>query len=255
MDNQQEKREDVYEAYVDASVALFMQYYCDILDESITKNDDLPGESKCTVFPEDLDTRCRSLIKRTMKRKKIQQGMRSAGKTFRTVCRVAVACLALISLLFVTVEAVRVPIINYYVKHAENSILEVRVNNSSRDDVMESFDPADPLAGILTDEYQLVSQNVASEYNFSATYAGTDNSQVYIKARPLSKTLGVDMEGAENIQHFQIYNCEAFLVEENNRTRLIWIDEDKAATFILIVIDSSDLDAVFIADQIIRKIS
>ena len=255
MDNQQEKQEDVYEAYVDASVALFMKYYCDILDEGVANSNDLSAEGECIAFPEDLDKRCRSLIMRAVKRQKIREGLRIAGKAFLGVCRVAVACLALISVLFVTVEAVRVPIINFFIEHSKDSYLEIKESNNSKYDMSESFDPANPLAGILTDEYQLVAQDVASEYDFSATYIGADDSQVYIKARPISNTTGIDLEGADNYQKFQINNCEAYSIEENNRTRVMWIHEEKAVTFTLIVIGSSDLDAIYLANQIMIRIS
>lgn len=254
MDNRQEKQEDVYEAYVDASVALFMQYYCDILDEGIANSDDLSAEGKRNAFPEDLDKRCRSLIKRTVKRQKIRQAMRYAGKAFRSVCRVAVACLALMSFLFITVEAVRVPIISYFIAKSDNNFLEIGPSSSAVDET-KMFDPADPLDGLITDEYILLTQEVSSEFNFSALYEGTDNSQVYVKARPLSTTAGIDMEGVDSVEEFYLYNCATTLVTEGDITRIMIVDEEHSTTFTFIFSGAPDLDALEIADEFLRKIA
>ena len=253
MDNQQQKREDVYEAYVDASVALFMQHYCDMLDEGIAKSDDLVAETANIAFPEDLDKRCRSLIKRAAKRQKIQEGLRIAGKAFRGVCRVAVACLAIMSVLFITVEAVRVPIISYFIAKSDNNFLEIGPSSSAVDET-KMFDPADPLDGLITDEYILLTQEVSSEFNFSALYEGTDNSQVYVKARPLSTTAGIDMEGADSVEEFYLYNCATTLVTEGADTRIMIVDEEHFATFTFVFCDAFDLDALEIADDFLRKI-
>lgn len=255
MDYQETKHEDVYEQYVDASVALFMKYYCDAMYDGVTDGANLGDRDAATSFPAELDTRCRSLIKKTMKRKQLQRRFRNTGKALRYLCSVTVVFLSLMSLLFMTVEAVRIPIINYYIEKIDGNYLEIGASDDSEEEMTATFDPSDPLAGIIPDAYQLVTQDVVSEFDFLAAYVGSDNSQVFIKAKPLSGTSGVDLEGMDNTQHFQIYNCEAILIEEDNVTRLIWIHEERSATFTLIVSGSSDLDAVFIADQIIRKIS
>ena len=256
MDNRQEKQEDVYEAYVDASVALFMQYYCDILDEGIANIDDLSAEGERIAFPEDLDKRCRSLIKRTVKRKKVRQAMRYAGKAFRSVCRVAVACLALMSLLFVTVEAVRIPIISYFIEHSENSFFEFGTYDSSGEDgTDEIFDLTDPLRGIIPREYQITMQEGLIISNFTVIYSDSNNNSIYLSAQPINSISGVDLDGADSIQEFKLYNCDAVLVTENGTTRMMIIDEEHAATFTFVFNGDTDLDAVEIADDFIRKIS
>ena len=200
MENQKLKHEDVYEQYVDASVALFMKYYCDTLYDGVTDSDDKDEKGTCVAFPDELDTRCRHLIEKAMKRKKAQCRMRYAGKTLRYLCSVAIVFLSLMSLLFMTVEAVRAPIINYYIENIDNNYLEIGVYDDSKNDISESFDPADPLAGIIPEEYQLITYDAVSEFDFSAAYEGSDNIQVFIKARPLSGLTGVDLEGTDNVQ-------------------------------------------------------
>ena len=251
MDNQHTKQ-DVYEAYVDASVALLMQRYCDILDENIAGTDGSSVEVERAAFPKALDDRCRSLIKRSMKRRKFRQAMRCAGKTAFSLCCAVIVSVALLSVLFITVDAVRVPIISYFISKSDNS-LEISPSRSMVDET-KSFDPSDPLDGLITDEYILLTQEVSSEFNFSALYEGTDNSQVYVKARPLSTTAGIDMEGVDSVEEFYLYNCATTLVTEGADTRIMIVDEEHSATFTFIFCGASDLDALEIADDFLRKI-
>ena len=252
MDNQHTKQ-DVYEAYVDASVALLMQRYCDILDENIAGNEGFSAEGDGAAFPKALDDRCRSLIKRSMKRRKFRQAMRYAGKTAFSLCCAVIVSVALLSVLFITVDAVRVPIISYFISKSDN-YLEIRPSRSAVDET-KSFDPADPLDGLITDEYILLTQEVVSEFDFSALYEGTDNSQVYVKARPLSVVAGIDLEGADSVEEFYLYNCATTLVTEGDNTRIMIVDEEHFATFTFVFCDAFDLDALEIADDFLRIIS
>ena len=253
MDNQHTKQ-DVYEAYVDASVALLMQRYCDILDENIAGTDGSSAEGDGAAFPKALYDRCTSLIKRSMKRRKFRQAMRYAGKTAFSLCCAVIVSVALLSVLFITVDAVRVPIISYFISKSDNNYLEIRPSRSAVDET-KSFDPADPLDGLITDEYILLTQEVVSEFDFYALYEGTDNSQVYVKARPLSVAAGIDLEGADSVEEFYLYNCATTLVTEGADTRIMIVDEEHFATFTFVFCDAFDLDALEIADDFLRIIS
>lgn len=256
MDKQQTSREDVYEQYVDASVALFMKYYCDTLYEDVTEKGSLSENKGGDGFPEELDVRCRSLIKKTVRRQQIREKARYAGKVLRVLCSFAIVCLSLASLLFMTVEAVRVPIINYYIKHSENNFLEIGgYGNSAEEPLEATFDISDPLKNIVPEEYSLVTQEGDSISNLSAIYKNSHNCSIFLSAYPLAGVSDIDMQGAENVQYFQIYNCKAIMAQENNITRLIWIDEEISTTFTLIISNDSGLDAIEIADDFIRIIS
>ena len=118
----------------------------------------------------------------------------------------------------------------------------------------QSLTISDPLKDIVPEEYSLVTQEGDSISNFSAIYKNAHNCSIFISAYPLTGVSDIDMQGAENVQHFQIYNCEAIMAKENNTTRLIWIHKDISTTFTLILNGETDLDIVFLADQIIRKL-
>ena len=164
--------------------------------------------------------------------------------------------LFLISFLFITVDAVRVPIINYYIEHNENNFLKVGSKNHSTDDPWSnSFEISDPLNGFIPDDYVPTTQEGDSISNFTTIYRNSHNSSIFISGQPLSDVTDIDLEDADNIQRFQIYNCNAIMVEEENAIRLVWIHEESSTTFTLIIVGDSGVDAVEIADDLLRKIS
>ena len=255
MDNQHTKQ-DVYEAYVDASVALLMQRYCDILDENIAGTDGSSAEGESAAFPKALDDRCRSLIKRTMKRRKFRQAMRYAGKTAFSLCCAVIVSLALLSVLFVTVEAVRLPLINLWITHSPNNYLEINGTHTGEEVfIEEAFDPADPLRYMLPPEYQLTMQNGATLTDFTALYADPNENTIYIHSCSIQAVSGIDMEGVDSIQEFHIFNCDAILVTEGETTRMMITDEENGAIYTLIVNGNPDLDAVDLANEFLLSIS
>ena len=256
MDNQYANRDDVYEQYVDASVALFMKYYCDTLYEDVTDRNACTEDDTDAAFPAELDARCRTLIKKAVKRQRLRKRVRYTGKVLRRVCNFVVICMALASFLFVTVEAVRVPIINYYIEHSKNNILEIGGNDPSVDfSLNNEFYISDPLSGLIPDDYVLITQEGDSFSNFTTIYKNSHNSSIFISGRPLANVRDIDLQGAENIQRFQLYNCYAMMAEEDNATRLVLIHEESSTTITLVIVDDSRLDAVEIADDLLRKIS
>lgn len=255
MDNQYANRDDVYEQYVDASVALFMKYYCDTLYEDVTDRNACTEDDTDAAFPAELDARCRTLIKKAVKRQRLRKRARYTGKVLRHICSFVVICMALASFLFVSVEAVRVPIINYYIEHSKNNILEIGGNDPSAEHPLNNeFDISDPLYGLVPDDYVPITQEGDDISNFTTIYENPNNGRIFISGQPLSDVADIDFEDAENIQRFKIYNCKAIMANENNTTRLVWIHEEISTTFTLLIVEDSNLDAVYIADQVIRNI-
>ena len=256
MDNQYANRDDVYEQYVDASVALFMKYYCDTLYEDVTDRNACTEDDTDAAFPAELDARCRTLIKKAVKRQRLRKRVRYTGKVLRSICSFVIVCMALASFLFVTVEAVRVPIINYYIEHSENNNLEIVSNDHSAENVLkDTFDISDPLNGLVPDDYVPITQEGDSISNFTTIYMNSHNNSIFISGQPVSDVRGVDLQDAESVQRFQIYNCESIMAEEDDAVRLIWIDEKNSTIFTLIIVGDPNLDVIFIADQMIRKYS
>jgi hypothetical protein len=242
--------EDVYERYVDASVALFMEYYAaSCLDGKESPHTD--GKD----FPAELDTRCRALINRECSRQKRKTLLKAVGKGLRAVACLAVVILSLSSILFMTVDAVRIPIINYYI---EKSDQYWRYNGESQTSLSTSLDAlncADPLYGFLPNDYTLHMLDSNLPKSLTAIYRSHNGDQVFFAAQSANSSVGMDSEGAEYSKQFQIAGYDAVLYVEKGYVRLLWICEDLSCVFSLTTNGMTDTEVISLATQLIHSFS
>lgn len=246
----------VYERYIDAATALFMEYYSSEMGESIRKEME-EGKIESIAFPKDLDDRCRALIEKecTIRhRKNLWSGL---AKGLRYAASFVIILLAAASILFVSVEAVRIPIIDYYVERSEGYWV---ISQGSPSDGIdhndpEVFDVSDPLAGLLPAEYHLVMSDGDSVNQLVAIYEKSPGCEVFFSTASSDSSAQIDSEGAQTSQVYQISGKDVVLVIEDATSRIAWIDEDFSTTFTLIATDMSSDDLLSIAEQLIENIS
>ncbi len=246
----------VYERYIDAATALFMEYYSSEMGESIRKEME-EGKIEPIAFPKDLDDRCRALIEKECtirQRKNFWSGLATG---LRYAASFAVILLAAASILFVSVEAVRIPIIDYYVERSEGYwvISEGAPSSGIDNDAPETFDVSDPLAGLLPEEYQLVMLDGDSLDQLVAIYEKSPGNEVFFSTASSGSSAQIDSEGAQISQTHQIHGKDVVLIVEGTEVRLAWIHDELSTTFTLIATDMSSDDLLAIAEQLIKNIS
>ena len=247
----------VYERYIDAATALFMELYSSEMGESIRKEME-NDYNEAYSFPKELDDRCRELIKKECSSRQRKHHMRGFVKGLRYAASFAVILLAVASILFVSVDAVRIPIIDYYVERSngywiisENSTADNPSNNATE----SAFDFKDPLAGLLPEEYQLVVSDGDSIFNFVTIYNNGSGSEVFFSAVSSNGTIQVDSEGAQVSQTYLLAGKDVVLIVEDTEVRLAWIDESLSTTFTLIATDMDSNSLLNIAEKVIKNIS
>ena len=247
----------VYERYIDAATALFMELYSSEMGESIRKEME-NDYNEAYSFPKELDDRCRELIKKECSSRQRKHHMRGFVKGLRYAASFAVILLAVASILFVSVDAVRIPIIDYYVERSNGYWIfsESSTADNSQNDLREStFDYSDPLAGLLPEEYQLVVSDGDSIFNFVAIYDNATGSEVFFSAESSGSSIQIDSEGAQISQTYQLAGKDVVLVVEDTNIRLAWIDEGLSTTFTLIAANMDSESLLNIAEQLIKNIS
>lgn len=244
---------EVYERYVDASVALFMEYYAKVLLQDVDTGDNI-SDNAVAEFPNELDKRCMKMIKTECVRRKRVAIIKSATRVLRSAAVIAVAILALSSLLFMTVEAVRVPIINYFIEQKDGYwAITGQGGNDQNDDVTNSqkpFDTIDPLSEFLPQDYALVQVIGDSANQLIAIYENNAGKQVFFSTRPYDSSIQIDSEDAEFSEQCQILEHEAVLVVKNGTTRLVWIHEGVSILFTVIADELPTDDVTAIAQQV-----
>lgn len=238
--------EEVYERYVDASVALFMEYYAaSCLDEPMEPRADE------TDFPAELDTRCRALISREFARQRRKTFFKAATKGLGVVACLAAVILSLSSVLFMTVEAVRVPIINYYIQE-QDGYWEISGSSKNGEEMHNdyAFDISNPLANIIPEKYIPVSVAGESLEWLNVLYQSSDNHEIHFSSRKMSKLLKVDSEDVQFSHSIQILGGDAVIVVKDNSVQLAWLCESTGTTFSLFSTEYDETEIIAFAEKL-----
>ena len=102
--------ETTREKVEEAAVSVFMDQYAAALDAGIDKK---MADCADMAFPPELDRRCRALIQQAHKK---QKHKKAALRVLRSAAVVAIVLISLCSVLFVSVEAFRIPVENFFAK-------------------------------------------------------------------------------------------------------------------------------------------
>lgn len=245
--------QDVYERYVDASVALFMECYCATLSEDIHRQVD-QVQADDLAFPAALDDRCRSAIKKEYAVRKRKQSLKSIAKGLRYAASFAVVLLALASVLFISVEAIRVPIINYYIAQSDQYV-EFTSRQQEAPDGLANINAEDPLAGLLPEGYELTKLENNLPKSTQAIYKDSDNNSILFSMYPSNTIVRVDSENTQIVKEIQICGYNGLLVVKDGRTTVAWGYESDSKTISIIASSLTEIELISLAEDFIQSIS
>ena len=111
MKNDKEKQKDI-----DVTAAWLMKQYTLAVQEA------LQSETDDEEMPEELDKKCRELIKKEVKKQRYKQIAKKAGRFTCVAMLTVVMLFGVVGILFTTVEAVRAPIIRFFIAQKEDHL-------------------------------------------------------------------------------------------------------------------------------------
>ena len=243
---------EVYDKCVDASVALFMQYYCAAVSEDIHK-EILEMQAEEKVFPETLDTRCRATIKKKNALSKRRKCFKSAVKGLRYVAAFAVVLLALSSVLFMSVEAIRVPIINFYISLG-GEYLEIGSSDNTEFVPTTGINWEDPLAEFVPKEYVLSVRDDTSPGSLIVIYDNSQDGSIFFTVDPISDIKRIDTENAQVVRKIQFCGSEGVLVAKDGLVTFAWGCEELGKTFSITSTALDEADVIAIAEELMQQI-
>lgn len=244
--------QDVYERYVDASVALFMECYCATLSEDIRRQVD-QVQADDLAFPAALDDRCRSAIKKEYAVRKRKQSLKSIAKGLRYAASFAIVLLALASVLFISVEAIRVPIINYYIAQSDQYV-EFTSRQQEAPDGLANINAEDPLAGLLPEGYELTKLENNLPKSIQAIYKNFDNDNISFFMKSSDAVVRMDSENTQMVKEIQVSGYAGLLIVKDGRTTVAWGYENEAKTFMLTSLELSETELINLAERFMQKI-
>lgn len=245
MDNLQISNE-TREKLEEATVSLFMEQYAKVLDAGI---DDMMEECADDEFPAELDKRIRTLIAKESAKERNAKRRKTALRVLRSAAAVFAVVMLTCGVLFVSVEAFRVPIMNFLAEAKDRYFV---LRSTSKDDEFPTlFNPDDPLGNILPDEF--VADEVNNNWDMGlldASYSDNTGTKILLTVEPAQSAALIDKEDAE-VNHFQINDCDAYMSKEGGELRIAWLDADAEKIFSLCGIQVTEEKLLLIAESLI----
>lgn len=250
MDKQ--KIKTAYDDYVDATVALFVECYSEACAERIHEEMTACSEENA-AFPAALDKRCRELIKKEDAKRRRKQMWKTAKRISTSAAIVVLVMLALTSVLFATVEAVRIPIINYFIEQTEDYWKVASPENDNIDGGI--IDLKNPLADIVPDGYQISVVDGDSWVMLTAIYENAEMQTIFFSARPYVGTIVLDSEDAEVNQNCTVLGHEAILVKKNDCVNITWVNKNLNTVFTLVASQLAETEVLRMAENFIMNMT
>lgn len=227
----------------EAIVAAFMDQYAQALDAGIDRKiEECAGDA----FPEELDKRCRALIEQANRKAKNKKRIKSALRVLRSAAVVTVVLVGLFSVLFVSVEAFRIPILNFFIEKTDR-YWEI-TDTPKGDFIPIGYDPEDPLGGIIGN-FTLTSLTGSVESgDLMAIYNSGDDVEIVLFAEFSCGNTQIDGEGA-TITEITVAGHAGQMFAEGDRVNLTWLDENIDRIFVICTQNIAEEAVVYVAEE------
>lgn len=216
---------ELYDQFAEAATALIMRQYATSAGRTVMKTAPMQKTS------EELDERCRKQIKRNLRKQQMKVVAKMALRYTKRVAMFIVMLFGIVGILFTTVEAVRVPIINFFIEQ-KDGYLEISGTEGEKKPSEERETTAkNPLDGLLPEGYELVIYEENSVGGSYAKYENATGKYVLYSVSPSTTVLNIDSEEAD-IEYLTIYAYEAALIVKEDH-QLVWINSNSESSHCL----------------------
>ena len=242
----------VYEQYVDATVALFMEHYAVALGDA-TMQTKAP-ELSCS---ETLDLRCMTAIRKECAKLRRKEAWKSTKRVLRSAAILLIALLSLSSVLFMTVEAFRVPVINFFIEQGDGFWAITGKNDDDPIDpaTSDGFDPNDPLAGLLPEGYEVTNVRGDSENGFRIYYEDSSENIVQLWIRPNASDMTMNSEHSSVSEACTVAGNTGAFVFKDGLAQLAWFSKNNNSSYLLRADNLDKGMLLSVAEQLMKILS
>ena len=215
---------EVYERFLDAAAELVMDQYA----VSVAEAWDSPAAERSEI-PEALDKRCRRLIRKKLSKERRTRFVKKATRLAVAAMLCVVLLFGVAGILFTTVEAVRIPILNFFISQRDGYIEigsmadpDGQIDSGTRRNTDELIAK---LSELMPEGYTLVQSNNAWANNLTVLYKNSLGEGIYFCIETNALEFRVDTEAAGFVSDLVIASHDALLVEKDGY-QLLWFDEE-----------------------------
>lgn len=214
-------RQEIYDRYADAATELIMDQYAEALSESARAEEQEP-------VPEALDEKCQKLIRSRLRKQHLHFFSKKLYRITRAAAVLVLCLLGVFAVLFTTVEAIRVPVINFFIEQ-KDGYLEFTAQEGVYSGKIEEEISDDPLRAYLPKDYVLKRSERNSLGGIYVLYENASRRFVSFSVHTPTSSIHVDNEGAYT-EYTKVLSHEAVLITKDIN-QLIWRDPETGIVY------------------------
>ena len=223
-----ERRQRLLDQYEDAALQLLMDEYAEAEGERLLKEfEEAEKRGEVEDIPEELDQKCRQIIHRSFAAKRRKDRATRIGKMLGKVAVVVLLLTGFSTTLVLSVEAFRIPILNYLIKHEVrfSSLLFLDEEEELQENPLESIDVED----CVPDEYVLVDKVINGDGGAFYLFKNENKEYISVQITPSLGMINYDAEDAQQTP-VEVNDNQAFLIV-GDVLRIIWFDPENNLVF------------------------
>jgi len=240
---------NLFDSYEDAAAALFMDCYAQTIA--------LPSRDRvCAAESAGLRQNCQKLFKKHRQKQNRRTFLKGAGRFVKAAAVLAIAFLSLSSFLFLTVEAIREPVLDFYIEQNDgnwklSSLFGTDPN--APESISGSFNEKDPLGALLPQDFRLDSIEGDLTDSMMAIYCNDDQKVITFNSVRSDSITHINTENAD-VERLRIGEYDAVLSvrKDDNSAVLKWYNSD-LEIFITLATDSISKDELIRIAQVVNQ--
>lgn len=226
------RKQEKYEKYMDAAIEYFMECYDDVLTEDMQQEADRLREHPDKT-PPHLEAQGLALIKKATARCRRSRAFKSIKKAAKKLAVFAMVLLSLSSILFMTVDAVRAPILQYYIT---KNVSDWDITDTP---VPEAFsqpglDFSDPLGDSVPEGFVLTKSEGPSFESMTAVYKDGNSRQITFLSGSIHDSTRINTHEALVEEIIVRNGTDVIHIVRENSITYAWYYEGSETLFILI---------------------
>lgn len=242
------KKLELLDQYDDVTFALLMDEYAEEEGARLRKEfEEAQAAGEVSDTSDALDEKCLQMIHRDFAKKRGKENVR---KIIRMTSKVAVAVMVFLGVLTTTVmsvDALRIPFINYLVEHYE---IFSSINISGESESSESTTvTGDPIYLLLPDAYSTI-YFTENDNMINSGYQNDQGSTIYFDMLPATSEYRFDTENSE-YEYIVIHGHEVMVISKDG-FQAVWVDSSETTIFSLFSSDMTKDEYTKLISEIIQ---
>lgn len=242
MDKINQKLQDNYE---DALFALLMDNYATEEGKHLLDLANQLNSDKTYTLPAEMEKNGLRTIRKAFRKKNLRYSAKLTGKVLSKVAILVLILDIAFGISFFSVEAFRIEVLNMALNYQET---HTTIRFVSEDEATSSQYTAKDLQNVLPNTYVLESyeDTPTGEY---ALFIGGDGKRIMWDAEPISTTLNLDTEDADQVNNICVDGNDGIIVEKKGISTITWGDVSTQKMYCIIA-DMSSEELIMLVEQL-----